>query len=793
MLPASVTSMLKERAFWALALLGLVFFHRPLLLGETFFFRDLYLFFGPIKSLLAELLRSGEPPFWNVHLHGGQPFLADVSSTVLYPSSLLYVLLPLSRALVLEIAIHVLASAGALYLLARRLGLGQPAAALAGVVYGYCGYTLSQANLYIRLLATPYLPLMALCWLSYLRSVESGEGQRRWLLALPALGALQVFAGSPEMVAFTWLTLLVLGRWQRPGRLSAVARLRTWLLLGAGAAGLAAPQIVPLAEMVGQSQRGAGLAAETVTHWSVHPLRLPELAVPGFMGRIDTIEPGDYWGAEIVDGGFPYVLSLYLGAVVLALAALAVARPGGVLPRRLTGALFLLSVAALLLSLGRYLPLFEPVSRWLPGAQLFRYPVKFQNLGILPVALLAAAGAEGLARVTGESLRHVLRLAWGIAGACGLLALLWVAVPAFAEGLQELFFGQARAEIEGGLLRSWIQLMAIWLAATLAVQLHRLRPGRWLPWALAALVAFDLTSAGRRLNPTVPAAWFEAPPAATLVAGHLGNGRFYRAPIADPGPLRAPTPDIHWYYRWTQEVLQGYLAVSFGLPAIFHLDYNGLAPSRVMKLKWTLEAVPWDQRLPLLSAGAVRVLATADEIRLPGVEKLGTIASSSGPFHIYENARAARRLELVTAYHRVASEQEAVAAMLAPGFDPRQHAVVEGEVEEADLGCRGGGRALVSEQSSRHQRIAVSADCPGLLVLSEVFYPGWQVRIDGRPAALLRANVAFSAVWLDAGEHEVEWRYVPQSFRLGLVIAGLTLGAVIWIGLRKPGSRGPGE
>ena len=245
----------REGGFWALALAGLVFFLRPLLLGETFFFRDLYLYCIPIRQILLDSLRAGEPPFWNAFLHGGQPLLGDVTTTALYPSVLLYLVLPVTRALTLDIVVHVLASAAALYLLGRRLGFGQPAATVAGAVYGYCGYTLSQANFYLRLLATPYLPLMLLCWYCYLR-----QPRKRWLAGLLTLGLLQLLTGAAEMVAFTWLTLLAWGLFQ-PSRRPPLRRLRDGLALGVAVAALAAVQILPLLEMLGQSHRGEGLGA----------------------------------------------------------------------------------------------------------------------------------------------------------------------------------------------------------------------------------------------------------------------------------------------------------------------------------------------------------------------------------------------------------------------------------------------------------------------------------------------------------------------------------------------------
>lgn len=785
-------SILKERGFWALALAGLIFFHRPLFFDATFFFRDLHLYFIPIKHILVEVLRAGEWPLWNPYLHGGLPLLADLSSAVLYPTFVLYLVLPVPTALTLELVIHVLASAAALYVLARRLGLSQPSAVLAGAVYGYCGYTLSQVNIYMRLLPMPYLPLMLLCWHAYLRPVDTAaEGgrrsRRRWLAGLAALGALQVLAGSPEMVAFTWLTLLAWGLCQSPARLSAGRRARCWLLAGMAAAGLAAPQLLPLVEMAGQSRRGAGLEGETFGHWSLDPRRSPELVLPGFLGRTDVLEPGAYWGAGIVDSGFPYVLSLYLGALVLALAAAAVAyRSHGVLPRRISKLLLFLSLLAVVLSFGRFLPFFDLGYRWVPGVQLFRYPIKFLTLAILPMALLAGQGAEILARAPRRRQRIVLRAGWLVTFAAAALLLLWVTVPAFAAAVQQLFFGDAGPRIEHGLLAAWLHMAAVWLAATLAYQLAALRPGGWFPWALAGLVALDLMLGGRRLNPTVPPAMItEVPPAAVLVSEHLGDGRFYRSPGRVSGALQAPSAGIEWLNRWARELLRFYLASFYGIPVIFHDDYNGLAPRRVMRLKWTVEAVPWHQRLPLLSAGAVRVFITEDDLDEPGVEKLGTIFSSSRPVHVYRNDRAAERVTLVTAYVRALSEDEAVSAMLAPGFDPRQHAVVEGEVPEAATECRGPGRAVVREESLHRRSIAVTNACPGLLVLSEVHYPGWRVRLDGSPAPLLRANAAFSAVWLPPGEHDVEWTYVPRSLHLSLLISGLTLGGLIWIGRRR--------
>lgn len=63
----------------------------------------------------------------------------------------------------------------------------------------------------------------------------------------------------------------------------------------------------------------------------------------------------------------------------------------------------------------------------------------------------------------------------------------------------------------------------------------------------------------------------------------------------------------------------------------------------------------------------------------------------------------------------------------------------------------------------------------GFLVLSEIFYPGWKVYIDGKKGEILRANGIFRAVYVKRGQHLVQFTFSPFSFKLGLWISTLTL------------------
>lgn len=62
----------------------------------------------------------------------------------------------------------------------------------------------------------------------------------------------------------------------------------------------------------------------------------------------------------------------------------------------------------------------------------------------------------------------------------------------------------------------------------------------------------------------------------------------------------------------------------------------------------------------------------------------------------------------------------------------------------------------------------------GFLVLSEIYYPGWKVYIDGRENKVLKANGIFRAVYLKRGQHLMQFIFSPFCFKLGLLISTLT-------------------
>lgn len=116
-------------------------------------------------------------------------------------------------------------------------------------------------------------------------------------------------------------------------------------------------------------------------------------------------------------------------------------------------------------------------------------------------------------------------------------------------------------------------------------------------------------------------------------------------------------------------------------------------------------------------------------------------------------------------------------------FDPREMAWIEhedgGEIpQQWGTGLIGEEEsvAVTARDSLRTELTAKVQGAPALVVLSDVFYPGWKLFVDGVETPILRVNRLMRGVVIPPGEHRILYVYEPMSVRLG---AGLTLLGLI--------------
>ena len=93
--------------------------------------------------------------------------------------------------------------------------------------------------------------------------------------------------------------------------------------------------------------------------------------------------------------------------------------------------------------------------------------------------------------------------------------------------------------------------------------------------------------------------------------------------------------------------------------------------------------------------------------------------------------------------------------------------------------------ARILEYDPGRVSIEATLETPGFLVLTDTYYPGWKASVDGQESKVYAADYLFRAVYLEEGEHNVEFVYDPLSFKLGLSLSGSTLLGIVAYGMTR--------
>ncbi|MEX0879672.1 MAG: YfhO family protein [Thermoanaerobaculia bacterium] len=713
----------------------------------------------PWKAFTRRAIAGGAMPLWNPHLLLGAPFAGDLQTGLFYPPNLIYFFLPTALAWSLSFILRTVLAGVLATLLAKALGATRSAALTAGVLFAFCGWvTAFQTRPHLD--TSLWLPLVFLGVERLRRRLDGCS------VALTALAfALPVLAGQPENAAHVTAVGLVffLYRLALPPQQGAppAGRLRFAALFAAAgllALGLAAVQMLPGLEFIGQLERGFHL------FWGPKPLH----EIGAFLSRDLGATPNS------ADVAIPESAA-YTGMLTLLVAPLAI------LHRNRRDAILFAALVACVLQIvygrGPIYWVFEhvPILNSIPNGRLL-------VVADLSLAVLAALGISALEEELGAGRR--LHPRWWLLPAAALTA--------SGVGVAVILARANPVPHRDGLLSLWtfrqpLSSAAFLLAAAVLLGLAlagRIRRGRFAALALA-FCAVDLVTASYRFIPFVrPTEIF--PPAPTF--------RFMKE---DPAPHRVASVDMT--YGSSFELMYG-LDSATGYTVVlrrttellsslgFKGDAPGLISERIVQ-----------SRNRLLDLMNVKYLAATTWNRsaaeLASVPEHFRLVFADGSVRVFENLLVLPRAFLVPVSGALIlpDEDAQLAHLRAPDFDPVKSVILsERPPTPRRDGAGSGDRPAVSEVSAVEQRIndvslRVKAAEPGILVLSQMHYPGWKALVDGNETPLLRVDYGFLGAALGPGTHTVRFVYRPESLRIGALLsaAAFLICLALW-GVRRP-------
>jgi hypothetical protein len=323
---------------------------------------------------------------------------------------------------------------------------------------------------------------------------------------------------------------------------------------------------------------------------------------------------------------------------------------------------------------------------------------------------------------------------------------------------------------------------------------------------VAALAAADLLVVHRNLQPTAPRELYTHRPAVVQALAAVPHARIYAYDYTRGEALarlrrRPDLPLARVPEGWAFEAalalaMQMHLAPAtagrWAIRTAYDLDYRGLYPHDLGQLTLVLRAVegtPAHTRL-LRLGGVSHVVA----LHTAGLEDLRPVAEFTGlypePTRLLAVPDPLPRTYAVGAA-RVSDGVDGFRMLLDGGLDPAREVLLPGGAPVASpAGFTGTSRVV--EDTPDRIRLEATLSAPGYVVLLDGFAPGWRARVDGRPAAVSRANLAFRAVEVPAGTHVIDYVYRPPWMLTGLCLsaaAALFGAAAVAAALRPTTSR----
>ena len=728
--------------------------------------------FYPMYRFLAGALSHHQIPFWNPYHFGGYPAVADPQSLIFTPTMFLFAwLVPNASMEGFDAVVyaHLLVGGIGILGLFRRRGWYPAGAVLAAIIFMLGGPAASRLQHTGMIISYGFIPLAV--WALEV-ALERISLRHALVFALAAV----LMALGRDQVAF--LACVMLAGIVAAHALESGAPLtflgRRFLILASSGLVFAALMAVPTLltmQFLHDSNR-PGIAYGVAAAGSLAPVNFITMLVPNFFGSLDWNY--DYWGPgyetmvdpDWTDRAINYLFIGTLPALIIFWHGLACGR---LFDRRLRP-FFFIGLGALVYAVGRSTPIFAWAFDLVPGVSLYRRPA--DATFILNFAFAMGCGYL-VHRYIDEGVPNPFRrLPPSVAGSLAAMAVVLVGLVVGCALLFPATSQQTVAELQ--------QLaIAIVIAAAGAALL--LYPGRNSALRAAAAAILVAATAGELLWRNA-AASIDAEPAQSysVFAGMTQDERAGLAVLR--GELAAAADRGEHPRVEILGLVNGWQNASMVLGLENTLGYNPLRIAAYERAVGPGENAvdPNARHFPGTFRGyrcnLAELLGLQYLVLDRPLNKLprhvprpkATEIYAGEHIHIYRLGSVAPRAYLATELTPI-DDNSVLDTHTLPEFDRSREVLIDkssmAEVsgtypQDADAA---NANIVIAAHHDNHVVIEVDTDKPGVLVLHDLFYPGWQAKVDGEVKPVLHANVLFRGVEVPAGHHIVSFEFHPLS------------------------------
>lgn len=796
----------------------------PFLLGKVLYQGDIFIYFEPVIRYVVTSVTSGQFPLWNPFILCGSPQAAISSPGLFYPPNWLFLMVPFGYGLSLAMLFHQWLFGTCTYLFLRLTTGCAYASLFGGAAALLCGYMFGCAQCYTLGATFAWTPLA----LSLIRMSTKDEPMRYLSLFALVLG-LQILAGRPEIflgagLVYVCYALMIASVEEKSQSISLSFGIK-WLLSFAlaltGGVAIASPALLPLLELYSVSPRAAGLDYSEIARWSAGWFDWLQVFLAQPFG--DLIVANFHLNPNY-PGLYPYISSLFLGVPLICVSIIGLTTVSW--KERAFWLPFL--VFFFILSSGEFgfiLPLWYKMA---PGTLVFRYPIK---MAVFVLFVLLIAAAWGLRALKEDIVKRSAIVS--IAALCAVAAALCLLLLPASGSLIPFIWPQhalislddgtriIRGAFVNGMISSLLGLAAMFVVLR-AMQSKADEKAKAHSLKILSLLCFVpmMVSGALHLWHFADADFYSDNSLLTDWLKSRPDISSYRMLSLLPDELLAPAS--YWNLndakknsvscsKYEREILEPNVNMDARLPSAYGFGPTETGAYHALYLGVTTRSSIYAPPR-LAQAGAISDAPLAALCQITNTRYVFTATNKPDsathviqstpildPRHFEQlkefpalNLRAyAVKDALPRAFFRrqwtpVENQRLSLAYLFAVDrsfFHPEDDVLINNEGDwtsvpnppPADLDYVDDSKVSLVKETPQSVEIKAAVNDVGFLVLSDLDYPGWICEDNGAPRHIYQANGFLRAVYLEPGQHNVVFRYVPGALYEGLALSSFTL------------------
>jgi hypothetical protein len=674
----------------------------------------------PWKNLVITDLKQGILPVWNPYNFAGTPLLANFQSAVYYPLNLLFFIFQFNIAWQILIMAQILLGLFFMYLFLQNRKVSHTAALFGAICFAFSGFFMSWLEWGTVVQTALWLPFI-LFTIDKIFLSETSKSLFIWSAALFASFTFSFFAGHLQTFFYVFLVTFIYSIYSL--RLNRQVNQKNYLALATPIllfAVVSLIQALPTWEFIRLSARQLDQADWRVAGWFLPWQNLVQFIAPDFFGNPATL---NYWGI------FNYGEFIgYIGIIPLIFVFYGLFRPIG------KNVWFFFVFA--LVSLSFALP-----TPWSAVPYLLKIPLlstsqptRLMFIVDFCLSVLAAFGFESFLQKQKKLIPLVI--VSGLLVGLGIYTVIGPKLNLFNIQSADALIARHNLYLPALLLILGIVAIVCYLFTGIS--------RRIVAPAIILLLIVDLFRFGWKYNPSVVQDWIF--PSTQTIAFLKSDPEIFRIAATDS---RIFPPNFSSVYRiqtvsgYDPIYLQNYgeliAATERNKPDIQPpFGFNRIiTPTRYESLIFDLLNVKYILSLEELTSSKLKLVFREGETR------------------IYQNEKVLPRAFLTDKNLVAGSNQEAIDMMFDPEVDLADTVVNSENINIPNLPLNGNENASIISYQDNRVEIITKTDVSRMLVLTDNYYPGWHVTIDGKIDHIYKVDYSFRGVVCPPGEHHL--------------------------------------